>query len=126
MKQKRPLRILYVGKRPGASRSIRGALREAGHEVHSVFPGRAGLRYLSGGFRDYDILVIEFRLNGLPGLELVRRIRAVRFRGRILVHGRGLQPSDVVRLRAMKVDAILRRLLRPEGVADLVAMVWYF
>ena len=54
-------------------------LRRAGHDVESVADGvTAAARGMAGG---HDLVILDLGLPGLDGLEVCRRIRAVRAAG---------------------------------------------
>ncbi len=67
-------RILVVEDEPEVSAAVSDALREAGFEVDAVDDGRTGLD--QARTREYDLMVLDLLLPGLPGLEVCSRLRA--------------------------------------------------
>ena len=70
-------------------------LRRAGHDVESVADGvTAAARGMAGG---HDLVILDLGLPGLDGLEVCRRIRAVR----------AAVPILILTARAEEIDAIV-------------------
>lgn len=66
-------KILIVEDEEKIARFVELELLHEGYEAEKVFDGRTGLdKALSGGF---DLVVLDVRLPGLNGLEVLRRIR---------------------------------------------------
>jgi DNA-binding response OmpR family regulator len=68
------LRILVIEDDPQAAGYLVRGLRESGHIVDAAGDGVHGLDLALENL--YDALVVDRRLPGLDGLELVRRLRA--------------------------------------------------
>lgn len=67
-------RVLIVEDETDISELVSLHLKREGHEVTSVENGEDALRALDG--RDYNLLVLDWMLPGLSGLELCKRVRA--------------------------------------------------
>jgi two-component system, chemotaxis family, chemotaxis protein CheY len=61
------------------SRAIRmilcGILQELSYEVHSAGDGSEALRYLEDTKPDIELMLVDWNMPGLNGLEFVRRVR---------------------------------------------------
>jgi DNA-binding response OmpR family regulator len=68
------MRVLYVEDDAEARELIARFLGEAGLSVETAREGRLGLERALG--RAYDALVLDVKLPGIDGFELIRRIRA--------------------------------------------------
>jgi two-component system, OmpR family, response regulator len=68
------MRVLYVEDDAEARELIARFLGEAGLSVETARDGRLGLERALG--RAYDALVLDVKLPGIDGFELIRRIRA--------------------------------------------------
>jgi DNA-binding response OmpR family regulator len=68
------MKVLYVEDDAEARELIARFLGEAGLSVETARDGRLGLERALG--RAYDALVLDVKLPGMDGFELIRRIRA--------------------------------------------------
>jgi two-component system response regulator RegX3 len=66
-------RILVVEDEPAISDAVAYALREAGYEVETAEDGATALEQARR--RDYDLMVLDLLLPGLPGLDVCRTLR---------------------------------------------------
>ncbi len=66
-------RILVIEDEPLIRKLLGIALRRLGHTVHACPDGPSGLRRLRTG--RYDLLLTDFRLPGMTGVEVVRAAR---------------------------------------------------
>jgi two-component system copper resistance phosphate regulon response regulator CusR len=68
------VKILYVEDDPEAQAFVQRALRESGFVVDTASDGASGLDLALGGA--YDVLILDVKLPGLDGFEVLRRLRA--------------------------------------------------
>ncbi len=54
------------------------SLQEAGHEVIEAESAEAALQHLAGGYADLDLILLDIRLPGKNGLELLEEMPADR------------------------------------------------
>ncbi|MDT5270465.1 MAG: two-component system, cell cycle response regulator DivK [Acidobacteriota bacterium] len=109
--------ILYAEQAPLVADAVRETLEAEGWRVEVCTSGDEVLRRLQGESR-FDLLILDFRLPGLDGLELVRRARALprAVRTPIIM----FTDSEVERdARRAGVDAYLRK---PRGVYSLASI----
>jgi two-component system, OmpR family, response regulator RegX3 len=69
-------KILVVEDEPAISDAVAYALRQAGYEVDAVGDGVEALDHART--RDYDLMVLDLLLPGMPGLEVCSRLREER------------------------------------------------
>ncbi|HEV8600628.1 MAG TPA: response regulator transcription factor [Gemmatimonadales bacterium] len=67
------MKILVVEDDRTVGQYIRRGLEEAQYHADLVVDGLEGLRLISGGL--YDLVILDLRLPGLPGLEVLRTLR---------------------------------------------------
>jgi two-component system copper resistance phosphate regulon response regulator CusR len=67
------VKILYVEDDPEAQAFVSRALRESGFVVDTAGDGDAGFELASAGA--YDVLILDVKLPGMSGFELLRRLR---------------------------------------------------
>jgi two-component system phosphate regulon response regulator PhoB len=106
--------ILYAEQAPLVADAVRETLEAEGWRVEVCARGDEALRRLQDGGR-FDLLILDFSLPGLDGLELARRARALprALRTPIIM----FTDSEVERdARRAGVDAYLRK---PRGVYSL-------
>lgn len=106
--------ILYAEQAPLVADAVRETLEAEGWSVEVCASGDEALRRLQNGGR-FDLLILDFSLPGLDGLELARRARALprAVRTPIIM----FTDSEVERdARRAGVDAYLRK---PRGVYRL-------
>ncbi len=68
------MKLLLIEDSPRLSRSLRRGLTQAGHVVDAAVDGLEGLAFAEG--YDYDVVILDLLLPGLPGLEVLRHLRA--------------------------------------------------
>jgi DNA-binding response OmpR family regulator len=67
------MKILYVEDDPEAQAFVARALRESGSVVDTAGDGVTGLELAVAGL--YDVLILDVKLPGIDGFELLRRLR---------------------------------------------------
>jgi CheY-like chemotaxis protein len=67
-------RILVVDDDPAVLACYGKLLLRAGHEVETAPGGESALTRL-GGDRAFDVVIIDYRMPGMDGMELLRRMR---------------------------------------------------
>ncbi len=95
-------------------------LERAGHQVESVADGQEAWDRLSANPADYDFVVTDHQMPNLSGLELVEKLRATGFAGKIIIQTCQLTAPEEDAFRALAVDRILRK---PGELLQLVEIV---
>jgi two-component system copper resistance phosphate regulon response regulator CusR len=67
------MKVLYVEDDPEALAFVSRALRESGFVVDTAGDGESGFELASAGA--YDVLILDVKLPGMSGFELLRRLR---------------------------------------------------
>lgn len=70
------MQILVIEDEPGIARFLKQGLEEEAYAVDVADTGPAGLAQAL--VRPYDLLLVDWMLPGLPGLEVCRQLRAAR------------------------------------------------
>jgi CheY-like chemotaxis protein len=115
--------ILVVDDQPEIRSALRRCLNVSGNTVHEAQSGEEALRVIEE--HHIDLVVSDYDMPGMTGLELLQRIRLSEPKlRRILLTGR----ADVhVAARAINEGSVHRFLLKPwenydlEGIVNLVA-----
>lgn len=112
------MRILVVDDEPPIMALCLKVLRRLGHEVEGVTGGNEALSKLAGG--PVDLLVVDYKMPGLNGFEVVRRARALQPGLRVvLITGHGTRE---VMGEAMdgKINGILVKPFTPDELVHTV------
>ena len=116
------MRILVVEDEPALQARLREALTDEGWQVDTSGDGNEGL-WLAQEY-PFDAAVIDLGLPGLPGLELIRRLRAEGSLLPILIlTARGRWQEKVEGLEAGADDYLVKPFEMPELVARLRALL---
>jgi len=112
------VRILIVEDEAAVVRQIAAALTEDGHEVKTVNNGEAALEETSR--TPFDLIVLDIRLPGIDGFEVLRRLRRQHLVARVLLlTARGAVDDRVTGLQLGADDY----LPKPFAIRELVARV---
>ena len=100
-------RVVVVDDEPKMAEAIASALERSGHECVVFTSGREALEEILA--RAPDVVVTDWRMEGLDGLELLRKIHAARpATPVILVTAYGDVPSAVAAMRAGAFDYVTK------------------
>ena len=113
-----PLRVLVVDDHATIRIAVRMLLRKLGHQVDVAEDGRAALEVACRG--GYDVVLLDIRMPGMDGLEVVHRLRSRLPPGsstRIFAHTADADHEDRAYYHAAGVDDVLAK---PVRTADLV------
>jgi DNA-binding response OmpR family regulator len=112
------VRILIVEDELPVARQIVAALTEDGHDPKVVHSGEAALEELAKGA--FDLIVLDIRLPGIDGFELLQRLREQHLASRVLLlTARGAVEDRVTGLQLGADDY----LPKPFAMRELVARV---
>jgi DNA-binding response OmpR family regulator len=110
------MRVLVAEDDPGLRSVLQRGLRRSGYVVDAVEDGERALRYLRG--YDYEVAVLDWRLPGSSGLDVVREMRRRGSRVPILM----LTARDTTADRVEGLDAGADDyLVKPFEFAELLA-----
>ncbi|CAH2599754.1 DNA-binding transcriptional regulator NtrC [Rhodovastum atsumiense] len=111
-------RILIIDDDDALRESIAETLGDLGHEPEQAADGMAGLdRIRAGGI---DAVLLDLRMPGLDGIEVLRRIRALPAPPAVAVLT--AVPTAANTIEAMRLGAV-DHLAKPVGRADLAGLV---
>jgi two-component system chemotaxis response regulator CheY len=119
--ENRILKILCAEDHEQICELLKKVLSEAGHEVECVFDGQAAWERLSADLSAFDVLITDHQMPRLSGLGLVQRLRETPFAGRIVVESGNLTPELEEAFRALRVDRIVHKPIRPGFITELIA-----
>jgi len=107
------LRVLYADDVRQLRELLTLILRRDGHDPETVGDGTEALERLGRADAAYDLLITDHHMPRMNGLDLVRRLRARRFAGKIVVFSSELSPLVHEDYRQLNVDTILAKPIFP-------------
>ena len=105
----RELRILTVDDEASVNHSVRFALGGPGRIFGTAVHGEDALTQIQAKNPPYDVVVIDHRMPLVNGIELVRRLRAISFAGKIIVLSAHLDHEARRTYEEMNVDVMLAK-----------------
>jgi|ERR1700674_949846 len=102
-----PLNILIAEDERSVAFSISFALKCDGHKVEIVNDGAEALAKVIVERGVFDLLITDNNMPRMTGVELVRRVRAASFSGKILVLSAHLSPENRAGYDALGVDGMI-------------------
>jgi DNA-binding response OmpR family regulator len=111
-------RILVVEDEGAVSRGVKDALSFNGYSVAVAADGREGYRLARDG--SFDLLVLDLMLPGMPGLDVLGRLRQENVMTPVLILTARGQESDRVKGLELGADDYV---VKPFSVRELVARV---
>ncbi len=120
-----PARILYAEDLRELREVMTIIVETQGYAIETVHDGAAALDRLTAEPAAFDLLITDHHMPGVNGLELVRRLAATAFKGRILVFSSELDAAVHRAYHALGVALILPKPIRPavlrKSLADLLS-----
>jgi CheY-like chemotaxis protein len=117
-KPERSIRILHIEDDEMVAAMAKEMLEIQGWQVETCADGNAALTKISGD-ADYDLLLVDYDLPGVNGLELVSRARKLAHRSRTLIIVLSATPIEAAALKA-GADEFLQK---PQAVSSLVKTI---
>jgi len=121
--QGRPARVLYAEDLRDLRELMRLILQRAGYEIETAADGSEALRLLRGPRADFDLLITDHHMPVMNGLELVRQLPAVPFRGKVIVFSSEIDPAVHREYHRLGVNLILPKPIRPETLRRILAQL---
>jgi CheY-like chemotaxis protein len=113
-------RVLYVDDMRELREVASLALIRCGHKVDSAPDGRDALEMVTADLGFYDIIISDHHMGGMNGLELVMKLREIKYPGKIAVVSSELNEDVEEEYRNLGVERIL---YKPVALSDLRALV---
>jgi two-component system chemotaxis response regulator CheY len=118
---KKSLRVLYADDMRELRQLLEVVLGRDGHKVESVPDGNLALDLLRPDPTAYDVVITDHHMPTVSGLELVAKLRAMDYKGRIIVFSSELSEEVDSTYRHYKVDFILPKPVFPSELRALFA-----
>ncbi len=118
---RKSLRVLYADDMRELCQLLEIVLGRDGHRVDWVNDGKLALDLLSAHPGTYDVVITDHHMPTINGLELVGRLRAMNYPGKIIVFSSELSLEVDQAYRDYKVDHILPKPVFPSELRNLFA-----
>jgi CheY-like chemotaxis protein len=96
-------------------------LAKEGHLVETANDGLEALDWLTQAPAAFDLLITDHHMPGMNGLELVGRLRTLRFPGQIVVFSSELSEEITAAYHRLRVDCILPKPVFPATLRAVLA-----
>ena len=120
-KPRKSLRVLYADDMRELCQLMEIVLGRDGHRVEWVNDGNLALDLLTPNLHAYDVVITDHHMPTINGLELVGRLRAMAYPGKIIVFSSELSQDVDQAYRDYKVDYILPKPVFPSELRSLFA-----
>ncbi len=115
---KKKLRILGVDDEPIIGESIAFALEAPHREVVVAKNGEEALKLASK--QKFDVVITDHRMPKAGGLELVKKLRAKNYTGKIVVLSGHLSPDNIGIYEDLDVDEVVGKPLVSEDLRHII------
>lgn len=118
------LQALIVDDDPMPRFLMRNILEQMGMEVFEAEDGEGALQRLEG-FDDFSLMILDLKMPGMDGLELLEKVRSSPRRAwlPVMILTESENPHDKARLEAARVDDYLQKPINPPVVAERIRTV---
>jgi signal transduction histidine kinase/FixJ family two-component response regulator len=117
---RRPISVLAVDDNPDHLFLMQRRLRDAGVEVRTASDAETALDALD----EVDIVLLDYRMPGVTGLELLKRIRAADGPSVVMVTGMGSEDVAVEAMRAGAIDYVVKNPGYLDALPHVVERAW--
>lgn len=118
---RKSLRVLYADDMRELRQLMEIVLGRDGHNVDSVPDGNLALDLIKKNPSAYDVVITDHHMPTISGLELVARLRDLKFPGKIIVFSSELSTEVDESYRRYKVDHILPKPIFPSDLRAIFA-----
>jgi two-component system, chemotaxis family, chemotaxis protein CheY len=118
---RKSLRVLYADDMRELRQLMEIVLGRDGHRVDSVPDGHLALDLIRKSPSAYDVVITDHHMPTISGLELVARLRDMKFPGKIIVFSSELSTEVDDSYRRYKVDHILPKPIFPSDLRAIFA-----
>jgi|SRR5580658_6488111 two-component system, chemotaxis family, chemotaxis protein CheY len=117
---KKTRRVLYVDDMRELRDVARLALSRCGHTIDCAPDGRDALNMITADPGAYDIVISDHHMSGMNGLELVMKLREIKYPGMIAIVSSELNGDVEEDYRRLGIERIL---YKPVSLSDLRSLV---
>jgi CheY-like chemotaxis protein len=116
---KRKLRILGVDDEPVIGESLAFALEAPHRQIVVAKDGQEALAFAAK--QKFDVVITDHRMPRSGGLELVRKLRARKYTGKIVILSGYLSPENIGTYEELDVDEVVGKPIDSEELRQVIA-----
>jgi len=116
----KPVNILSVDDEFGVAHALAFALSTPARRLTLAFSADEALAKVSDHSESFDVLIIDHKMPGVSGIELVQRLRAVQFDGKIIVLSAHLTDENRRAYTELNVNTMLSKPFDVHELRELV------
>jgi len=117
---RKSLRVLYADDMRELRQLLEIVLGRDGHKVDSVADGHLALEQIEKDLSAYDVVITDHHMPTISGLELVAKLREIKFPGKIIVFSSELSQNVGAAYRRLNVDYVLPKPIFPATLRALL------
>ncbi len=118
-----PFQILAVEDEKAVAQVLAVVLGGPASKITRAADGWEALIKIGAATQPFDVVITDHRMPRMNGLDLVRRLRARKFTGKILVLSAHLSDEDVRAYEALHVDMMMSKPFDFEEIQSAVAVL---
>lgn len=120
----RALRIVHVDDMEQLRDIVRQSLAREGHRVESFPDGVSALERIRQEPATYDLFISDHHMPKMNGLQVVRELRRINYRGRIFIFSSEIDHDVNDHYLELKVDLVLPKPIILPELKQLLAEHW--
>ena len=117
---KKTYRILYADDMAELRTLVQISLARDGHTVECVADGKPAIELLRAHPDAFDVVITDHHMTHVNGLELVKQLRELPYRGKIVVFSSELRHDIGEAYKALNVDAVIFKPVMPGVLRHLL------
>jgi CheY-like chemotaxis protein len=117
----RPLRILHVDDLRELCDIVQKSLARDGHTVEAFFDGASALARIREAPQAFDLFISDHHMPKMNGLEVVRELRRLNFRGKIFIFSSEIEEDVNKRYHELHVEQVLPKPIVLSELRQLLA-----
>ncbi|MDE3083808.1 MAG: response regulator [Verrucomicrobiota bacterium] len=118
---KKTLRILYAEDVRELREVAQLAFALDGHKTDCAADGSLAWKKISADPQAFDVVITDHNMPNMDGLELVKRLRALPFLGKIMIFSSEISNEVREAYERLKVDKILRKPIFADELRQVLA-----
>lgn len=118
---RRSLRVVHVDDHKPLCEVVRASLERDGHVVETFEDGLSAMQRIRQAPEAFDVFICDHHMPKMNGLDVVRALRAISFRGRIMIFSSEID-EDVNNIYVqLKVDYVLPKPIHLPELRQILA-----
>ena len=122
-KSAHPLQILLVEDNALVAETFTALLGASGHTVTATQDGEEGWDLFNRQAGKFDLVLADYNMPRLSGADLLQRVRAAGFTGRVVIVSGFLAVDKLDELKRLGADAVLRKPFTPAQLLEAIEPV---